>query len=85
MNVKPRVPAEVFHPGEFLKEELDERGVSQKDAASALGISPQFLSDVINGRRGVSTELARRLGKYLGTTAFFWMKMQDVWDSSAEL
>ena len=85
MNLRTRIPAEIFHPGEFLKEELAERKVTQKDAAEALGISPQFLGDVLAGKRGVSAALAVRLGKYLGTTALFWMRLQDQWDMAAEL
>ena len=80
-----RKPAEVFHPGVFLREELDTRNTQHKEAAKALGISPQFLSDVLNGKRGISAALAVRLGRYLGTTPLLWLRLQDQWDMSAEL
>lgn len=80
-----RKPAEVFHPGVFLREEFDTRNVQHKDVAEALGISPQFLSDVLNGKRGIGTALAARLGRYLGTTPLLWLRLQDQWDMSAEL
>jgi addiction module HigA family antidote len=72
--------AEAFHPGEFLKEELDEREWSQMDFAAIIGQSPKAISDVINGRRVVSAPLAVAFSKALGSSAEYWLKLQTLFD-----
>lgn len=72
------------HPGEVLKElYLPERmGVSE--AAKKLGVSRQTLSAIINGRAGISAEMAMRLSKALGTSPDLWLGMQmkyDLWQA----
>ena len=69
------------HPGEILKETLDEMHLTQKVAAASLGISESYLSDVINSRRAVSPDLAGRLGKLFGPTPGFWLKLQALHDA----
>ena len=46
------------HPGMMIKPELDERGISQKEFAKMLGTQPSHLSEVLNGKRALTTELA---------------------------
>lgn len=68
------------HPGEVLKEYLGE--VSVTEAAAKLAVSRQSLSAVLNGRAGISADMALRLSIALGTSADLWMGMQmqhDLW------
>ena len=71
------------HPGEVLKELcLDPLGVSVTHAAKALGISRKTLSSILNGRAGISPEMAVRLSIAFDTTAESWMNQQlryDLW------
>ena len=69
------------HPGEVLREFLPE-GLAVTEAARRLGVTRQALSAVLNGRAGVSAEMALRLEAALGTTAEMRMQMQaghDLW------
>ena len=67
------------HPGEVLREYLPE-DVSVTDAAARLGISRQALSAILNGRAGVSADMALRLSTALGTSADMWLGMQAAYD-----
>lgn len=77
-----RRPAEVFPPGEFLKEELDARGWSQADFAEIMGRPPATVSDLILGKRSISPEIARGLAAALGTSAEFWMNLDTAYQLS---
>lgn len=70
-----RVPAEVFPPGDFIKEELDERGWSQVEFAEILGVSTSTVSDLILGKRAVTPENARALEAALGPPAEYWLNL----------
>lgn len=71
------------HPGEILRELcLKPLGLSVTDAAKALGVSRKTLSAVLNGRAGVSPEMAVRLSIAFDTTAESWLNQQmqfDLW------
>ena len=71
------------HPGEVLKELcIDPLGLSVTEAAEALGVSRKTLSAILNGRAGISPEMAIRLGKAFGTTPESWLNQQmhyDLW------
>jgi addiction module HigA family antidote len=68
------------HPGELIRDCLDELGVTVTDAARALGVTRSALSRVINRKAGVSAEMALRLEKALGSTAGFWLRLQLNYD-----
>lgn len=72
------VPA--IHPGEFLRETLDELGLSQAAFAEAIGISPLRVSHVLRGDRPVTAEPALRLGRALGKTPQYWLNLQTTFD-----
>ena len=69
------------HPGEVLREYFpDTLGVTE--AAKRLGVTRQALSALLNGRAGISAEMALRLEVALGTSAEMWVQMQagyDLW------
>ncbi|HXE97563.1 MAG TPA: HigA family addiction module antitoxin [Dongiaceae bacterium] len=78
MAIKNGLPP--IHPGIFLKEILDELGVSQNAFAHAIGVSPMRISHVIKGSRPVTAELAVLFGKAFGQTPTYWMNLQASYD-----
>jgi antitoxin HigA-1 len=69
------------HPGEVLKDGVfADNLVSVTDAATALGVTRVSLSRVLNGKAGVSAEMAVRLGKWLGTGPDMWINMQGQYE-----
>ena len=74
--------AEVFPPGDFLKEELEARGWSQVEFAEILDRPPRVVSEIISGKRAITPETANGLGEALGTGAQFWMNLESAWQLS---
>jgi antitoxin HigA-1 len=69
------------HPGEILRELcLDPLGLTVTQAAGALGVSRKTLSSILNGRSGISAEMAIRLSIAFNTTAESWMLQQLQYD-----
>jgi addiction module HigA family antidote len=69
-----------IHPGEHLKEILDELGLSQNAFAILIGVSAMRISHVVKGKRPVTAELAVLFGKAFGQTPQFWMNLQAGYD-----
>jgi antitoxin HigA-1 len=69
-----------FHPGEFLKEILDELPMSQAEFARVVGVSPMRISHVVNGSRPVTAELALLFGKAFGQSPEYWLNLQRAYD-----
>jgi addiction module HigA family antidote len=67
------------HPGEVLREYLPKK-LPIGEVADRLGVSRQALSALLNGRAGVSAEMALRLEAALGTSAEMWVQMQAAYD-----
>ena len=69
------------HPGEVLKELcIEPLGLTVTDAAKALGVSRKTLSTVLNGRAGISPEMAIRLSIAFDTSAESWLNQQSQFD-----
>jgi addiction module HigA family antidote len=68
------------HPGGIVKDCIDDLGLSVTDAAKVLGVTRPTLSRVINGRAGISPEMAVRLSKAFGSTPEMWLRMQVAYD-----
>lgn len=64
------------HPGRILKEELEARNLSANALALALRTPSGRITDIVNGKRAVSTETAMRLGRYFGQSPRFWLDLQ---------
>lgn len=71
------VPAEIFPPGDFLKEELEVRGWSQADFADIIGREPTLVSEIISAKRAITPETARAIGEALGTGARVWLNLES--------
>lgn len=69
-----------IHPGEHLKEMLEELGMSQNAFALFIGVSAMRISHVVTGKRPVTAELAVLIGKAFGQTPQFWMNLQAGYD-----
>lgn len=69
------------HPGEIIREfYLEPLGVTVTDAAKSLGVSRNAFSELLNGRTGVSPEMAYRLSKAFGRTPESWLNLQTMYD-----
>ena len=76
MPMKP--PA---HPGRIVKSACLERlGLSITGGAKILGVTRQTLTKIVNGKSGISAEMAIRLNKAFGSTAETWLRMQASYD-----
>ncbi len=73
-------PAWVAHPGQYIREEIEARGWSQRDLAFILGCSDQTLSPILNGKRGISPEMAKALGAAFDVPAEFFASLQQSFD-----
>ena len=68
------------HPGMMIKPELEERGISQKQFASILGVQASHLSEVLNNKRALSIELAVKIEKAIGIPAKTLLSAQAHYD-----
>ncbi|WP_419931385.1 HigA family addiction module antitoxin [Candidatus Poriferisodalis sp.] len=77
------------HPGEIVKWEcLEPLGLTVKRAAQGLGVTRQALSSLVNGRSGLSIEMACRLSAAFGSTPETWLRVQmayDLWEAREQL
>ena len=65
-----------IHPGEILKDELMEMGISAAELARQLKVPENRMSEIIRGRRNITADTALRLGKWFGSSAMFWLNLQ---------
>ena len=69
------------HPGGFVRDEcIEPLGLTITQAAAALGVTRVTLSELVNGRRGISSEMAVRLSKAFGGSAESWLVQQAQYD-----
>jgi len=69
-----------IHPGTFLREILEELGISQAQFARAIGVSPMRVSHVVNGTRPVTAALALLFGRALSQSPQYWLNLQAAYD-----
>ena len=65
-----------IHPGEILKDELAELGISGAELARQLKVPENRMSEIMRGRRNITADTALRLGKWFGNSASFWLNLQ---------
>lgn len=68
------------HPGEFLREALEELSISQAQFARVIGVAPMRISHIVKGARPVTAELALLFGRALGQSAQYWLNLQSAYD-----
>jgi addiction module HigA family antidote len=73
-------PFEPVHPGEVLREELTARSLTAHALALKLRVPANRLTEILNGKRGISPDTALRLSRFLGPSAAFWMHLQSQYD-----
>ena len=76
--VKNGLPA--IHPGEFLREILEERGVSQAEFSRMVGVSPMRISHIVKGTRPVTAEMALLFGRAFAQSPQYWLNLQAAYD-----
>ena len=69
-----------IHPGEILRDELDEIALSANAFAKALGVPANRITAILNKQRGLTADTALRLQRYFGTSARFWLNIQQSYD-----
>ena len=69
-----------FHPGYYIKEIVDESGLTQEDFAKRLDTTPKNLSLLIRGEQSLSMDIAMKLSRMLGTTVNYWLNLQNAYD-----
>lgn len=77
-----RIPAEVFPPGEFIRDELEERGWTQADLAKIMARPIPTISMIINGKTSITPETAIELSNAFGTSAQFWLNLETAYQLS---
>ena len=68
------------HPGEILRDDLDELGLSANALSKELGVPVNQVTMILNGQRGVNADTALRLARYCRTTPQFWLNLQKAWE-----
>src|ERR1035437_8980127 len=69
-----------IHPGELLRDELKEIGVSLNELARALRVPMNRISAIVNRNRAITVDTAMRLARYFGTSPQYWLNLQVAYD-----
>jgi HTH-type transcriptional regulator/antitoxin HigA len=77
-----RINAEAFIPGEYIQEELEERGWTQLDLAEIMGRPPQAINEIIKGKKAITPETAVGLAGAFGTSAHLWLNLESAYQLS---
>jgi HTH-type transcriptional regulator/antitoxin HigA len=72
--------AEAFHPGVYIREELEARGWSQSDFAKIIGRPLQAVNEIVNARKRITAETALAIGAAFGTGPEIWINLQSAYD-----
>lgn len=70
-----------FHPGYYIKEIVDDSGLTQEDFAKRLGTTPKNLSLLIRGEQNLSIDITMKLSRMIGTSATYWLNLQNTYDA----
>lgn len=70
-----------FHPGYYIKELVDESGLTQEDFAKRLDTTPKNLSLLIRGEQSLSIDIAMKLSRMIGTSVNYWLNLQNAYDA----
>lgn len=70
-----------FHPGYYIKEMIDESGLTQEDFAKRLDTTPKNLSLLVRGEQRLSIDIAVKLSRMLGSGVNYWLNLQNTYDT----
>ena len=70
----------ISHPGWLLAEELEVRGMSQRELARRIGRPFQVVNEIVRGRKSITAETALQLEAEFGTRAYIWLGLQSKYD-----
>jgi antitoxin HigA-1 len=76
----PMLKLPPIHPGEILRDELEELRLSADAMAHALDVPPKRIAEILSGSQALSADMALRLARWFGTSARFWMNLQLSYD-----
>ena len=72
---------EEIHPGEILLEDfMKPLGISARQLAADIDVSPSRISELVNGQRPITADTALRLGMFFGMEPRFWLNLQSEYD-----
>ncbi len=74
------IPDLAIHPGEHLAEEVQARGMSQRELARRMGRPVQAINEIVRGRKRITADTALDLAEVLGIPASFWVNLQARYD-----
>jgi len=69
-----------IHPGEILREEMEELKLSARQLAAALHVPTNRVTGILNEQRAITADTALRLARFFGTTPEFWMNLQTAYE-----
>ena len=69
-----------IHPGEHLADAITAIGGTAAQLARDIGVPPNRITGILHGMRSITADTALRLGRYFGTSAAFWMNLQQIYD-----
>ena len=70
-----------FHPGYYIKEIIEDSGLTQEDFAKRLDTTPKNLSYLVRGEQSLSVDIAMKLSRMLGTSINYWLNLQQTYDT----
>lgn len=70
----------VIHPGETIKEVMTSKGINQEELAIRTGFTPKHISEVIRGKKNISSKFANALEIVFGIPTSFWINLQGIYD-----
>jgi len=71
-----------IHPGEVLRDELENLNLTQSALAHHIGVLPKTINEICRGKRGISAEMSIKLARALGASPKFWLNLQNNWELS---
>lgn len=78
-----RHPLPLILPGQVLKEDLDDVGISMNRLARDIRVPMNRVSAIVNGKRAITADTALRLARYFGTSAQYWINLQTAYELQA--
>ena len=72
----------VFHPGYYIKEIIEDIGITQEDFAKRLDTTPKNLSLLIRGEQSLSIDIAMKLSRMMDTSIIYWLNLQKIFDAA---